>query len=122
MNPTYNKAKGRDAENAIVEILRSAFPDLEFVERKRQTGAKDQGDITGVPGVTIEVKNVARMDLAGWVAQANEERENARNHVGVVWHKRKGKSSPLEWYVTMNGSNFLVLLNNFIRSKGDAFP
>ena len=103
-----SKAKGTSAETAVVRFLRT----IGFVQAERRTlnGILDRGDITGIPGVVIEVKNCARQELAAWVAEAERERDNDRASLGVVWHKRRGKTDPADWFVTMSGSQFASLL------------
>lgn len=103
-----SKAKGTQAESAIANTLRAnGFP---HVERRALSGVNDKGDITGIPGVVIEIKNVATMKLAEWVDETEVERGNADADVAACWHKRKGKGDPLDWYVTMTGAQFVALL------------
>ncbi len=103
-----SKAKGTAAETAVVRFLRA----FGFTQAERRTlgGTQDRGDIAGVPGVVIEVKNCARQELPAWVAEAERERDNDQADLGVVWHKRRGKSDPAEWFVTMSGWQFAALL------------
>jgi hypothetical protein len=103
-----SKKKGTAAETAVVGFLRESG----FVQAERRTlnGAKDRGDIAGLPGVVIEVKNCARQELAAWVAEAELERDNDRASIGVVWSKRRGKGNPADWFVTMSGLQFVALL------------
>lgn len=105
-----SKAKGTSAETAVVRFLRA----IGFAQAERRTlnGILDRGDITGIPGVVIEVKNCARQELAAWVAEAERERDNDRASLGVVWHKRRGKTDPADWFVTMSGSQFAALLRD----------
>jgi hypothetical protein len=102
------KKKGTSAETAVVNFLR----DSGFIQAERRTlnGAKDRGDIAGLPGTVIEVKNCARQELGAWVAEAELERDNDRADLGVVWHKRRGKGHPADWFVTMSGAQFAALL------------
>jgi hypothetical protein len=103
-----NKAKGSAWERAIVEHLRAAgWP---FAERRIAGAAKDRGDIAGVVGVVIEAKNTASRNLAGWIAETEAERVNDGAWLGVVWHKRTGKASAADGYVTMTGAQFTALL------------
>lgn len=107
-----SKAKGTSAESAVVQYLR----DMGFIHTERRTlnGHYDRGDIAGVPGVVIEVKNCARQELAGWVAEAERERDNDRATLGVVWHKLRGKAHPSKWFVTMSGEQFALLLRELL--------
>ncbi|MFE2712306.1 hypothetical protein ACFXKI_10015 [Streptomyces mirabilis] len=103
-----SKAKGSAWERAIVEHLRAVgWP---FAERRLAGSTKDRGDIAGVVGVVIEAKNAARTDLAGWIDEADLERTNDGAWLGVVWHKRRGRASAADGYVTMTGAQFTALL------------
>lgn len=100
--------KGTRAENAVVDYLRGRG--FRSVERRAQRGTKDAGDLTGLPGYVVEIKDHARLELAAWVDEAEAERRNDGAHIAVVWHKRRGKGSAGDWYVTMRGSQFADLL------------
>lgn len=102
-----SKRKGTAAESAVVAWLQAhGFP---YAERRALAGNTDRGDIAGIPGVALEVKNVARMALAEWVDEARKEGANAKAPVWAVVHKRKGKGSPGEWYVTTDLATFARL-------------
>lgn len=102
------KQAGTRAESAVAAyLLENGFP---YAERRAKTGAKDQGDIAGLLGGVIEVKDCAQLKLAEWLAEAIEEQVNARAWWSCVWHKRRGKSSPADWYVTMRGDVLLALI------------
>lgn len=60
--------------------------------------------------VVIEVKNVARLNLAGWVTEAEIERGNDDALAGLVAHKRHGKGDPLDSYVTCTLRDLVALL------------
>ncbi len=101
------RAKGTAAETAVVDYLRANFP---HVERRAMRGANDQGDVAGIPGAVIEVKNHRTLDLAEWVDEAQAEKANGSAAFAAVWHKRRQKGSPADWYVTLTGADFLELL------------
>lgn len=103
-----SKRKGTAAETAIVNYLRTMG--FTQAERRALNGNADRGDIAGIPGVVIEAKNCARQELAAWLDEAEVEAENDRAHLGVVWHKRRGRGNPGSWFVTMNGTEFVWLL------------
>lgn len=107
-----SKQKGTAAETAIVNFLRTSG----FLQAERRTlnGAHDRGDIAGIPGVVIEAKNCARQELAAWVREAELERDNDHASLGVVWHKRRGKGHPADWFVTMSGLQFTALLRELL--------
>jgi Holliday junction resolvase len=90
------KRKGNAAERAVVDYLKKhGYPQA----RRTQAGTRgDIGDIDGVPGFAIEVKNHARLDLAGWVAQMLAEIDEKGVENGVVIAKKRGTSNPGDWY------------------------
>lgn len=102
------KSRGTRAETAVVRALRAAG--FVHAERRALNGNQDRGDIAGIPGLVIEVKNHARLTLAEWVAEMETERDRDGARYGVVWHKRRGRANPHDWYVTMTGQDFLRLL------------
>lgn len=109
-----SKAKGTAAETAIVNFLNEYG--ISAVRNPPQ-GAKDKGDINLLKlPVAVEVKNHATMKLAEWVDEVIVEKAHANKAIGVVFHKRLRKSSPGDWYVTMNGWDFLQILKTLDHS------
>lgn len=102
------KQRGTRWETAIVDYLRTVG--APHAERRAKNGAKDRGDLTGVPGLVVEAKSAARTELAAWVDEAEVERRNDNADIGLVWHKRRGKASPADGYVTMTGATAAKLL------------
>lgn len=99
--------KGPLAESQVVQYLQTRG--FSRAERRVQGGTRDRGDVAGIPGLVIEVKNEQRLTPAEWVDEAH--RESHRWHeLAVVWHKRRGKTSPGDWYVTMTGETFTAFL------------
>jgi Holliday junction resolvase len=105
---TAAKRKGSKAELDVVKYLKENG--WKYADRRLAGSSNDKGDVSGVNGVVFEVKNQARMDLAGWVAELIEEVRNAQSDTGAVIHKRKGKSDVGEWYATMPMSMFVDLI------------
>jgi hypothetical protein len=66
------------------------------------------------------VKDHARLDLAGWIRQAHENA--AAGRLPVVWHKRRGSSSPGDWYVTMKGSTLMEMIGDGDGAGEDVRP
>lgn len=102
------KAKGSGAERAVVAWLKKWFP---YADRRLAGATLDKGDVSGIPGVTIEVKNQAAMKLSEWVAELEVEMKNDGAWTGVVIHKKKGKTDVGQWYATMPASVWVDLLN-----------
>ena len=102
------KAKGSGAERDVVKWLKNNG--FTYADRRLAGATLDKGDISGIPGVTIEIKNHAKMDLAGWVGELLTEMANDKAWTGTVLHKRKGKGDPAEWYATMPAQVWLDLI------------
>lgn len=103
-----SKDKGTRAETQVVNYLREhGFP---HAERRALTGNQDKGDVAGVIGNVIEVKDVSRDGLPGWIDEMVVERANANAKWGVVWHKRRGKGSAGDWFATMPASQWVDIL------------
>ena len=105
---TASRAKGTAWETAIVGYLRGRG--APHAERRALGGNNDRGDIAGVPGVVVEAKSASRLELAAWLDEAEAEGRNDRADLAVVWHKRRGKASPGDAYVTMTGAALIHLL------------
>ena len=104
------RAKGTALETLVLSEFRRYYPQA---ERRALQGANDKGDLL-LPGETrfiVECKNVARMDLAGWHAEAVAEAANAGVPHGVVVHKRQRRGQAGDQWVTLSLSSFLELVN-----------
>ena len=87
-----NKAKGREAEKAVSEYLNARGY---TTERRRMEGSNDRGDISGIPGVVIEVKAHKAIHLSQFVDEANvESRQRQPVRRRVTWIKRRGTNRP----------------------------
>ena len=67
---------------------------------------------TGVE-LSVEAKNHARYDFAGWVSQAEDNAEGTE--VPVVFAHRNGRSAAEDGYVVMSGRAFVSLLGALAR-------
>jgi len=78
----------------------------------KRKGSKAELDVVKYlqTGVCFEIKNRAKMDLAGWVEEMLIETVNAKADTGVVVHKRKGKSDVGQWYATLTFEMYTQLL------------
>lgn len=107
---TRSKQRGSKAETDVRNYVRTrGWP---FARRLALAGARDPGDISlgdGIP-VTIEVKDCATFRPSEWLTEAHTERDNNGHSIGFVWFKRRGKGSPRDWYVLMDGETVTQLL------------
>lgn len=86
---TASKKKGTTAEREVVNYLKNWWP---AAERRALSGNKDKGDVAGIPGVVVEVKAAARLELAKWQRETLAEQENAGAERCVLVVKRPYKS------------------------------
>ena len=93
------KRKGSAAELAVAKWLRK----LGWIhaERSRAGFQDDRGDIDGMPGVCIEVKNEKKIDLPGYLRELEVEIANAQAWTGTVIVKRRGSMNVDDWYAVM---------------------
>lgn len=105
--------KGSTFEKSIADYLAIQLQD-DRIERRVTNGAKDRGDIGGVRlnghRIVIECKNHNRLNLAGWVDEAQTEAGNDDAILGAVIHKRRGNAKPGEQYVTITVDDLITLL------------
>lgn len=116
MTRTHRSAKdaGTRFERSTADYLAARLADNR-IDRRAKTGSKDRGDLGGVRTphggrVVVECKDVARLALAEWVAEAETERGNDDALVGLVIHKRRGVADPGAQYVTMTVDDLVALL------------
>jgi hypothetical protein len=102
------KRKGSTFECQVVNYLRqTGFPQA----AKTLAGASaDRGDIQGLPGTVLECKAHRTLDLAGWLAEARHEAENAGQPRFAVVAKRRGVADVAESYVVLPLWAFAELL------------
>lgn len=89
-----SRDKGTRAATAVARYLAETFPQ---VERRSLHGAADRGDITGLPGIVIEVKAAQRLNVPDWLAQLRREMNADHAALGLVWCKLAGTMDPARW-------------------------
>lgn len=106
------KAAGTRFERLVADALAAHVDDR--IDRRVKTGNKDRGDVGGLRAhgqrVVVECKDVARLNLSGWVDEADVERGNDDALAGIVVHKRRGHGDPLDQYVTTTLRDLVALL------------
>ena len=96
-----SRTKGKTGELELARILREHG----YQSRRGQQycGASGDADVTGLPGVHIEVKRVEALNYYGAMEQS---RSDARpGELPVVAHRKNRKP----WLVTMDLEDFLEL-------------
>lgn len=64
-----------------------------------------QPDITGLPGIHIEVKRQERLRLNEWIKQASGDAEKFNDGLPAVFHRQNRQ----QWLVTMKLSDWIKL-------------
>ena len=109
MSGSTSRRKGSRAEVAVVHALRRSGWDAD-TSRNVLDGRRTGDDIVWDGPASIEVKDVTKLDLSGWLRQAQD---NAGGKAAVVWHKKRGTADAEGWYVTMSGADFLRLIGDW---------
>lgn len=104
---------GARFERDVADYLSQHIDDR--IDRRVKTGASDKGDIAGIrhqgQRVVIECKNTSRLALGTWANEAETARRNDDDALaGVIAHKRHGKGSAGDQWVTMTLADFTALL------------
>lgn len=60
--------------------------------------------------IAIECKNTSRINLGTWMNEAHTAMGNDDAGVGLIVHKRHGKGSASDQWVTMTLADFVALL------------
>lgn len=82
-----NGRKGSAFETACIAYMRDHG--FAYAERRVPTGARDRGDLGGVPGLMLEFKNHKQIDLAGFMDEVAAEKLNASAQIGAAVIKRR---------------------------------
>ena len=86
--------KGADGERELVSVLKKYGFDTE------RGGSQTFGtvpDITGLPGIHIEVKRVERLNISEAMRQSVRDSERFKDGMPAVFHRRNRE----DWLVTM---------------------
>lgn len=102
------RRKGSGFERDVVAYLKAhGHP---WAERAYGAGRPDdRGDIDGIVGWALEVKNHRALDLAGWTTEAANEATNGRRPRWAVIFKRRNKATA-DAYVLLDLATFAELL------------
>ena len=114
------KRKGSAAELAVAKWLNRLG--WTQAERSRAGWTDDRGDIDGMPGVVIEVKNCKTLSIPAWLRELEVEMKNAKAWTGTVIAKRKGSTDVNDWYAIMPASVWAELLLELDQPNNHATP
>lgn len=104
-----SQRKGADGERELAALLREyGYP----VERGGSLSFGEVPDLTGLPGVHIEVKRVERLNVPEAMGQAVRDAERFQDGAPTVFHRRNRSG----WLVTMRLQDWI---NIFEKSLGE---
>lgn len=110
-----SKARGKRGELDLVHALRLAG----FTEVRRTAqycGKAGTSDVTGLPGIHVEVKNVQRLNIWEALAQSKRDSETDGNSDSSAVFFKRNRSG---WYVALPLSDFIRLYASSDLCKGD---
>ena len=100
------KYRGYDTQRIVAEYLQA-----NGWEHALPVGAGRSGsDITGIPGLDIEVKARTKLDLAGLMRQLSERKSSTGMGVGVLRLNGQGEKSVAEFVAVLTLSDLVYLL------------
>lgn len=104
MSGKTSQAKGRAAERELARILQGyGYP----VEPGQAVSYGATPDLTGLPGVHIEVKRQEKQNIYEWINQASRDADKFRDGLpAVFWRK-----SRCPWLVVMDFRDWINLYN-----------
>lgn len=114
---TASKRKGDAHERNVVDYLRSKLG--QHVARLLAGAEDDRGDISGVPGFTLELKSYKDIatGLRNGMADLAIEQRNAGTRWGAVILKRPRVAAAEKQYVVMELDQFVDLLGELPANK-----
>lgn len=106
------KQKGTLAETAVVSYLNKFFKN---VERRALNGQYDKGDVSGINGFVIEIKNHKTYKLPEWLNETEQERQNADVPYGllIVKPNKIGVTNVNKWWGIMPMEQIVGLIIEF---------
>ena len=97
-----SQRKGADGERELAALLREyGYP----VERGGSLSFGEVPDLTGLPGVHIEVKRVERLNVPEAMKQAMRDAEKFHDGAPTLFHRRSREP----WLVTMRLHDWIAL-------------
>lgn len=101
-SPSKPQRKGADGERELAAILRGYGYEI---TRGGSLSFGEMPDLSGLPGVHVEVKRVERLNIMDAMEQAVRDSEKFNDGAPTVFHRRN--RSP--WLVTMRLNDWIDL-------------
>lgn len=107
-----NRRRGNTAEQAVARYLRLWWPNACRAVRTGSSAAPDPGDIAGIPGVIVSVKDCAREQWTQWWFELEEMLAGDTAALAVIVFKRRGWADPAKWWVHLYLDDLAPLLDD----------
>ena len=101
---------------AVAWLIANGFP---YAERRHLKGAADEGDVTGIPGLTIEVKSAAAWAPVRWQRETRVEMGNTGDAIGFCMCRPKATNNVDDWIFLVPSEVLLQLLTEAGRRATD---
>lgn len=108
-----SQRKGAAGERELAEILREYGYDC---TRGGSLSFGEVPDLSGLPGIQIEVKRVEKLNVVEAMEQSIRDSEQMFDGVSTLFHRRNRKP----WLVTMRLEDWLVLYSTSAVSQQNA--
>lgn len=105
MSGRSSQRKGADGERELAALLRGYGY---TIERGGSLSFGEVPDLSGLPGIHIEVKRVERLNVPAAMEQAVRDSERFQDGFPVLFHRRNRQS----WLCTMRLEDWLHLYQN----------
>lgn len=120
---TSNRRRGLDAERAVANYLQAmGFPDARRAVAAgwttNTTNNPDPGDIAGVPGCVISVKNTRVDEIARWMRELDEMAPKDTLALRLLVIRRPYKRDPGQWRCIVRHST----LGGLAKGLGTYYP
>lgn len=111
MSGRKSQRKGADGERGLAALLREHGY---TIERGGSCSFGEVPDLTGLPGIHIEVKRRENVNLSAALEQAQRDAERFHDGLPAVFHRKNRES----WRVTMPLTAWLTLYRSYQPPKG----
>lgn len=111
MSGSSSSRKGANGERELAAVLREYGYDI---ERGGSMSFGEVPDLTGLPGIHIEVKRRERLNVPEAMKQAQRDSERFKDGAPTVFHRRSRES----WLVTMRLTDWIALYSGKSTEKG----
>lgn len=104
--PINSKRKGKTGELEFARLCRSYGYDAR--RSQQYCGVNGDADVTGLPGIHVEVKRVERLQLSDAMSQSISDAKPGE--IPIVAHRKNHE----DWLITMRASDWFDTVREYI--------